>query len=117
MRKRTAMQYDVKKVGSDSFLTNLCASLVRFCDKMQLTNPNLVYTIIFEKIAGFKVAPASAALFLDEFFKKRDKTKILTTALSQMGKKVNKNQKELKQNCEIMRVILIDELDALMTKK
>ena len=48
---------------------------------MQLTNPNLVYTIIFEKISGFKVAPASAALFLDEFFKKRDKTKILSTAL------------------------------------
>ena len=48
---------------------------------MQLTNPNLVYTIIYEKITGQKVAPATAALFLDEFFKKRDKTKILSTAL------------------------------------
>ena len=44
---------------------------------MSLTNPNLVYTIIYEKITGRKVPPASAALFLDEFFKKRDKTKIL----------------------------------------
>ena len=40
---------------------------------MQLSNPNLVYTIIYEKITGQKVAPASAALFLDEFFKKRNK--------------------------------------------
>ena len=38
---------------------------------MQLSNPNLVYTIIYEKITGHKVAPASAALFLDEFFKVR----------------------------------------------
>ena len=44
---------------------------------MQITNPNLVYTIMYERITGRKVAPASAALFLDEFFKKRDKTKIL----------------------------------------
>ena len=49
---------------------------------MQLTNPNLVYTIIYEKITGKKVAPASAALFLDEFFKKRDKVKILNNALN-----------------------------------
>ena len=43
---------------------------------MSLTNPNLVYTIIYEKITGRKVPPASAALFLDEFFKKRDKDKL-----------------------------------------
>ena len=43
---------------------------------MSLTNPNLVYTIIYEKITGRKVPPASAALFLDEFFKKKEKTKI-----------------------------------------
>jgi len=49
---------------------------------MQLTNPNLVYTIIYEKITGKKMAPANAALFLDEFFKKRDKVKVLNTALN-----------------------------------
>lgn len=44
---------------------------------MQLTNPNLVYTIIYQQIVGLRVAPASAALFLDEFFKKKDKAKVL----------------------------------------
>lgn len=85
---------------------------------MQLTNPNLVYTIIYEKITGKKVAPASAALFLDEFFKKKDKIKILGNALNrdttQRGKSKNK---DLQKRAECMRVILIDELDALMTKK
>ena len=85
---------------------------------MQLTNPNLVYTIIYEKITGKKVAPASAALFLDEFFKKRDKGKILAQAMNQRANKKNKqDQKEVKKRSEIMRVLLIDELDALMTKK
>lgn len=42
----------------------------------------MVYTIIYEKITGKKVAPASAALFLDEFFKKRDKVKILANAMN-----------------------------------
>jgi Cdc6-like AAA superfamily ATPase len=41
---------------------------------MSLTNPNLVYTIIYESITGKRAPPASAALFLDEFFKKKDKT-------------------------------------------
>ena len=49
---------------------------------MQLTNSNLVYTIIYEKITGKKVAPASAALFLDEFFKKKGQEKILANALN-----------------------------------
>ena len=64
---------------------------------MQLTNPNLVYTIIYEKITGKKVAPASAALFLDEFFKKKDKLKILANALNRnTSSKSNKVQnKEL----------------------
>lgn len=57
---------------------------------MQLTNPNLVYTIIYEKITGRKVAPANAALFLDEFFKKRDKVKILNNTLNQGVIKKNK---------------------------
>jgi len=44
---------------------------------MSLTNPNLVYTIIHEKITQRRVNPATAALFLDEFFKKKDKVKLL----------------------------------------
>jgi Cdc6-like AAA superfamily ATPase len=40
---------------------------------MNLTNPNLVYTILAEKIIGRRMNPQSAAQFLDEFFKKKDK--------------------------------------------
>ena len=40
---------------------------------MNLANPNLVYTILCEKIIGRRMNPQSAAQFLDEFFKKRDK--------------------------------------------
>lgn len=47
---------------------------------MSLTNPNLVYTIIHQHITDKKVNPASAALFLDEFFKKKDKVKVLLGA-------------------------------------
>lgn len=61
---------------------------------MQLTNPNLVYTIIYEKITGRKVSPANAALFLDEFFKKRDKVKILNQAMN-VGAKKKETQKDL----------------------
>ena len=43
---------------------------------MQLTNPNLVYTLIYDNIVGKRVAPANAALFLDEFLKKKEKVKI-----------------------------------------
>lgn len=82
---------------------------------MSLTNPNLVYTIIYENITGRKVPPASAALFLDEFFKKKDKTKILMQALNKG--KGKQSEKDAKKRAEHMRVILVDELDALMTKK
>jgi hypothetical protein len=44
---------------------------------MSLTNPNLVYTILCDEITGRKMTPTSAALFLDEFFKKKNKTEIL----------------------------------------
>ena len=44
---------------------------------MSLTNPNLVYTVLAENITGKRVNPASAAAFLDDFFKKKDKTKVL----------------------------------------
>ena len=81
---------------------------------MSLTKPNLVYTIIYESITGRRVAPASAALFLDEFFKKKDKTKLLT---AEMNKGRIKSKQEVSRNAEKMRVILVDELDALVTKK
>ena len=62
-----------------------------FChiNGMQLTNPNLVYTIIYEQIVGRRVAPASAAIFLDEFFKKKDRTKILMQAKNLKSKSGN----------------------------
>lgn len=64
-----------------------------FChiNAMSLQNPNLVYTIIYESIVGRRVAPTVAALFLDEFFKKKDKAKII---LRQWGnsKKTSKDE-------------------------
>jgi origin recognition complex subunit 1 len=57
---------------------------------MSLTNPNLVYTVICENITRKRVNPASAAAFLDEFFKKRDKTKVLSNFLSKRGYKNTK---------------------------
>ncbi len=44
---------------------------------MSLTNPNLVYTILSEKITGNRWNPTASASFLDEFFKKGDKHKVL----------------------------------------
>jgi origin recognition complex subunit 1 len=85
---------------------------------MSLTNPNLVYTIIYEKITGRRVAPASAALFLDEFFKKKEKAKLLLDAWpTQKGQKRIADEKKAKTLAGKTRVILIDELDALVTKK
>lgn len=50
---------------------------------MQLVNPNLVYTIIYESITKKIESPANAALFLDEFFKKKDKARVLNNVLNQ----------------------------------
>lgn len=92
---------------------------------MALTNPNLVYTVIHESITGKRVNPTSAADFLDEFFKKKDKSKILSNYLN-MGRRqgkgtlrvVNNNSMmEIKKEADYVRVILIDELDALVNKK
>jgi origin recognition complex subunit 1 len=56
---------------------------------------------------------------LMNFFKKKDKTKLwLSTQSRNSSNKEKKNlEKEGKKQCELIRVILIDELDALMTKK
>lgn len=83
---------------------------------MSLTNPNLVYTIIYESIVGRRVSPANAALFLDEFFKKKDKSKVLMQAMH-VRKRDAKIVKEVNRVSSKMRVILIDELDALVTQK
>lgn len=82
---------------------------------MSLTNPNLVYTVICENIIGRRFNPATAAAFLDEFFKKKDKIKVLNSHLNK-GKKKN-IKLDMKSIAEKTRVLLIDELDALITKK
>lgn len=65
---------------------------------MSLQNPNFIYTIIYEAVAGKRVDPALAALWLDRYFHARDKSAIV------------------KRKAKIT-VVLIDELDALMTQK
>lgn len=85
---------------------------------MSLTNPNLVYTIIHEHITGRRVNPTTAALFLDEFFKKSKKTDILMHAIYGARKpKSGKAKAEVEKKADRMRLIFVDELDALVTKK
>ncbi len=80
---------------------------------MTLGNPNLVYSIIYQSIVKQKASPAISALFLDEFFKKKDKLKVLLAAQGKNKASI----RDVKKACETMRVVLIDELDALMTTK
>ena len=42
---------------------------------MSLTNPNLVYTILADRVIDKKMSPSSAALFLEEFFKAKEADK------------------------------------------
>jgi len=93
---------------------------------MSLTNPNLVYTILAEKIIGRRMSPQSAALFLDEFFKKKDKVPIvlrhMLKSTRQSSKKNLQHQskidtKQAQKVAEKIRVLLVDELDALITQK
>lgn len=56
---------------------------------MSLSNPNLVYSILHEKITGRRTNPTSSAAFLDEFFKKKDKQKVLKDRLLK-GAKISK---------------------------
>ena len=80
---------------------------------MSLTNPNLVYTIINEKITGRRVNPASAALFLDEYFKKKDKTSIIQAAQSKRPKKDSRYQGSIRNNS--MLVVLIDDITVVFS--
>jgi Cdc6-like AAA superfamily ATPase len=85
---------------------------------MALTNPNLVYSILNEKITGRRVNPTSSATFLDEFFKKKDKMKVLRDrGWGKTTKKSRAEQERLRGSADKLRVLLIDELDALVTKK
>lgn len=61
---------------------------------MSLTNPNLVYTILYEKITGKREKPANAALYLDEYFKKKDKVQTHLQAQAKKSQKGNNNYKE-----------------------
>jgi len=83
-----------------------------------LTNPNLVYTILAEKIIGRRMSPQSAALFLDEFFKKKDKVQIvLRHMLKSTRQSSKKSLQQAQKVAEKIRVLLVDELDALITQK
>lgn len=85
---------------------------------MSLTNPNLVYTILAEKIIGRRMSPQSAALFLDEFFKKKDKVQIvLRHMLKSTRQSSKKSLQQAQKVAEKIRVLLVDELDALITQK
>lgn len=84
---------------------------------MSLTSPNLVYTILTDAITGRKTNPTNAAMFLDEFFKKKDKMSVLYGKGNFMGKKKSNSGRSMQSIADKMRVVLIDELDALITKK
>ena len=85
---------------------------------MSLTNPHLVYTILAEKIIQRRMSPQTAALFLDEFFKKKDKKQIVLKHMSRaLSKNTKKQNEEAQKICDKIRVLLVDELDALITVK
>lgn len=65
---------------------------------MQLNNSSVMYSLIYKEITGQKHKPTTAAVLLDEYFKKKDKS-----------------ESQLKS--QQMIVLLVDELDALVTKK
>lgn len=65
---------------------------------MQLNNSSVMYSLIYKEITGQKHKPTTAAVLLDDYFKKKELSE------SQL-----KNQQLI--------VLLVDELDALVTKK
>lgn len=84
---------------------------------MSLTNPNLVYTILFETITSLRVCPQTAALFLDDFFKKRQKEKFLMQVMARKRRQYEWLRKEVQKRASRVRLVLVDELDALITSK
>ena len=71
---------------------------------MALENPFTVYTQIYQSITGHTTSPGNASAFLDDYFKK-----------GEQGRNINKRIPILAPG--IARVLLVDELDALVTKK
>jgi len=63
------------------------------------------------------MSPSAAALFLDEYFKKKDKSGLLHGYMNKSEKKDPKMKKRMEKMAHSMLVVLIDELDALVTKK
>jgi len=87
---------------------------------MSLTNPNLVYTILCEKIIGRRMNPQASAEFLDKFFKEKGpkKADIVAKYMSKSGQKSTKSHMAKAQKiADRVRVVLVDELDALITTK
>lgn len=64
---------------------------------MQLNNSSVMYSLIYKEITGQKHKPTTAAVLLDDYFKKKDLS-----------------EAQLKH--QQMIVLLVDELDALVTK-
>jgi len=62
-------------------------------------------------IVGKHETPTKAAVFLDDFFKKQNKEKVLSSHNFN-----RKRDETLFKNANKMRVVLVDELDALITK-
>jgi len=84
---------------------------------MSLTNPHLIYSILYKSIVGKTTNPTQAALFLDDFFKKPNKKQVLQNhGIIKKGSTAKKD-KEMAEDAEKVRLVLVDELDALMTKK
>ncbi len=78
---------------------------------MQLTNPNLVYCILYKSITGRDANPTMSAMFLDQYFKAKNKQTVIDKVL---GKS---KSKQIPSDYNTMRIVLVDELDALVTKK
>lgn len=66
---------------------------------MQLNNVNIMYSLIYQQISGTKQKPATAAVMLDDYFKNQKL----------------KSEDDIKTS--VCHVLLVDELDALVTKK
>ena len=70
---------------------------------MAIENPFMVYTILYKNITGRTTTPGNACKFLDEYFKN--------------GERAGKTRRIPILQPGIVRVLLVDELDSLVTKK
>lgn len=108
----------IKRLRGDKKLLKNCRPFdFIHINAMSLTNPNLVYSILHEKITGKRANPTSSAAFLDEFFKKKDKMRVLKDKIKGSNKNNRSLNDKLRLEADKLRIVLIDELDALVTKK